>query len=58
MPPLALARTLALVVAFPITAIAQRQGPDLSAADSALIGRILWNAKGGRLRARLVPATQ
>ena len=41
MPPLALARTLALVVALPITAIAQRQGPDLSAADSALIGRIL-----------------
>jgi cyclophilin family peptidyl-prolyl cis-trans isomerase len=41
MPPLHVARALALVVAFPITAAAQRQGADLSAADSALIGRIL-----------------
>jgi cyclophilin family peptidyl-prolyl cis-trans isomerase len=41
MPPLHLARTLALVVALPMAAIAQRQGADLSAADSALIGRIL-----------------
>ena len=41
MPALRSARTLALVVALPVTAVAQRQGPDLSAADSALIGRIL-----------------